>query len=181
LVLEDGVEEVEDQLEMGRIETDYEISEVVDETIEIVEEEVVFELVTPAVEEDGSDAVDEISPDVLPDQVLAIGQYIDDLNLDFDEKIIESIAVEIGQLQQHWTNRTLQMSLLQLLATVTQHIDRFRFDSDPEAYELLQSNYAALEKLEEDMVEQNQEVLFNEISKVLKWQQDLLFQQIMPK
>ncbi len=146
-------------------------------TEETEEEEVVFELVTPSIEADGQQTEDE----EVPEQVLVIGRYIDDLNQDFDEKIVEGIALEIGRLQQFWSGRTLEMSLLQLLATVTRHIDRFRFDSDPEAYELLQSNYAALEKLEEGMSEQNQEVLFNEITKVLKWQQDLLLQQIMPE
>ena len=178
---EEGLEEVEEQLEVSDIEVDHEASEIPDEGEEIVkEEEVVFELVTSPVEEDESDSMDE-SSGVLPEQALAIGRYIDDLDMGFDEKIIEKIALEIGQLRQQWADKTLEMSLLELLATVTQHIDRFRFDSDSEAYELLQSNYAALEMLEEGMLEQNQEVLFGEISKVLTWQQDLLFQQIMPK
>jgi pilus assembly protein FimV len=167
-------EEVSDDVEPGPA-----ASVIIDEGDDSVEEEeVVFELVTSPVDE--SDSVDESSA-VLPEQVLAIGRYIDDLDLDFDEEIIENIALEIDQLRQHWADKTLEMSLLELFATVTQHIDRFRFDSDPEAYELLQSNYAALEMLEKGMLEQNQEVLFGEISKVLKWQQELLFQQIMPK
>jgi len=172
-----GVEqesEVEDELEMDGVETEA-------ETSGVDEEEVIFELVRPTVEENESDELVEVVPDVLSDTVLAIGQYIDALNLNFDEEIIGNLNQEINQLQQHWVAKKPELSLVQLLSTVTLYIDRFRFDSDQRAYEMLQSNYAALELFEEGTVEKKQEVLFNEMSKVLKWQQDLLFEQIMPE
>ena len=160
--LEKGIEEPEVVSEINEVEID-------DKDSEIVEEEVVFEL------------VDEIPFDVSSDPVLAIGQYIDFVSRKFDEKIVHRLGSEIIQLQRDWESKTLELSFLQLLATVTQHLDRYQFESDEGAYELLQSNYAALGMLEERTLEQNQERLFGEISKVLKWQQDLLFQQTMPR
>ena len=179
--IEQGVEEFADASKVSGIDTG-------DESVDVAEEEeVVFELVTSFADEESDavgqklfDDIDEISLDVSSDPVVAIGQYIDSISLEFDENIIQRLGSEISQLQQQWAAKNLEMSFLQLLSTVTQHIDRYQFESDPGAYELLKSNYDALAELEGGTLEKNQEVLFGEISKVLKWQQDLLFKQIVP-
>ena len=119
-----------------------------------------------------------MSLDVSPDSFQDIGQYIDSIGPGFNEKIIRRLSSEIDQLQQQWSTKSIEMSFLQLLSTITQHIERCRADADPGAYELLKSNYDALSLLEEGTSDQNQEVLYREISKVLKWQQDLLFRQV---
>jgi pilus assembly protein FimV len=160
--LDQGVEDAESESEVDGLKTDD-------------EEEVVFELVTFPTEEEAA------SLDVSPDSIQTVGQYIDSIGPGFNEKIIRRLGSEIDQLQQQWSAKSLEKSFLQLLSTITQHIERCRADSDPGAYELLKSNYDALSLLDEGTLDQNQEVLHREISKVLKWQQDLLFKQVTLK
>ena len=157
--LDQGAQEAENVSEMDGFVADH-------------EDEVVFELVTFSAEDEA------VSLDVSPDSFQDIGQYIDSIGPGFNEKIIRRLGSEIDQLQQQWSTKSIEMSFLQLLSTITQHIERCRADADPGAYELLKSNYDALSLLEEGTSDQNQEVLYREISKVLKWQQDLLFRQV---
>ena len=166
------IDELPEEIEEPAVEPEVIGLTVVDEVADTVEEEdlVIFELVE-----------DDYSDDVSADMLMAIGQHLNDLDTDFDEEAVVKLALEISRLQEHWAGKTLEMSLLQLLSSVTQYIDRYRFDSDPTAYEMLQSNYAALGLLERGAVEHNEEVLFEQISKTVTWQQDLLFLHIMPK
>jgi len=107
------------------------------------------------------------------DPIEALGLYIDSIGLELDDKIIESLSSEIDQLNHLWAAKPLEKSFLQLLSTVTQHIDQYRSDSSSESYGLLKSGYDALGSLGED-AGQNQELLYNEISRVVQWQQDML-------
>jgi len=67
---------------------------------------------------------------------------------------------------------------LQLLSTLTRHIDQNRYDSNSAAYGLLQSTTSALAAVQEDDLAGNLQLLFTETQKVLNWQEDLLAQQI---
>ncbi len=107
------------------------------------------------------------------DPIEALGLYIDSIGLELDDKIIESLSSEIDQLNHLWAAKPMEKSFLQLLSTVTQHIDRYRSDSSSESYGLLKSGYDALGSLGED-AGQNQDLLYNEISRVVQWQQDML-------
>ncbi|MBW2682239.1 MAG: hypothetical protein JRC69_01585 [Deltaproteobacteria bacterium] len=107
------------------------------------------------------------------DPIEALGLYIDSIGLELDDKIIESLSSEIDQLNHLWAAKPMEKSFLQLLSTVTQHIDQYRSDSSSESYGLLKSGYDALGSLGED-AGQNQDLLYNEISRVVQWQQDML-------
>ena len=110
----------------------------------------------------------------------ALGEYIDSVGSELGDDLIAGLYSEIDQLRQKWAANSLEKSFLQILSTVVKYIDKYRFESDPESYGLLKSNYDALGALEEEMVEKNQELLLGEMSKILQWQQNLLVQQNSP-
>ena len=107
------------------------------------------------------------------DPIEALGLYIDSLGLELDDKIIESLSSEIDQLNLLWAAKPMEKSFLQLLSTVTQHIDQHRSESSSESFGLLKSGYDALGALGED-AGKNQNLLLNEISRVVQWQQAML-------
>ncbi len=129
----------------------------------------------PAAEESGEDIIEVADQDLAAavDPIEALGLYIDSLGLELDDKIIESLSSEIDQLNLLWAAKPMEKSFLQLLSTVTQHIDQHRSESSSESYGLLKSGYDALGALGED-VGKNQDLLFNEISRVVQWQQAML-------
>lgn len=144
----------------------------------------------PAAEEPGEDiieaaasgeesVVDEVIEDAdqdlaaAVDPIEALGLYIDSLGLELDDKIIESLSSEIDQLNLLWAAKPMEKSFLQLLSTVTQHIDQHRSESSSESFGLLKSGYDALGALGED-AGKNQNLLLNEISRVVQWQQAML-------
>lgn len=113
------------------------------------------------------------------DPIEALGLYIDSIGLEFDGKIIESLSSEIDQLNHLWAAKPLEKSFLQLLSTVTQHIDQYRTESSSESYGLLKSGYDALGSLGENGGK-NQDLLLNEISRVVQWQQAMLSARELP-
>ena len=133
------------------------------------EESLVDEVIEPADQD----------PAAADDPIEALGLYIDSIGLELDDKIIESLSAEIDQLNHLWAAKPMEKSFLQLLSTVTQHIDQYRAESSSESYGLLKSGYDALGALGED-AGQNQELLFNEISRVVQWQQDMLSARDLP-
>jgi hypothetical protein len=72
----------------------------------------------------------------------------------------------------------LEKTFLQLLATITRHIDQNRSHSAGNAYVLLQSVCGGLVALQDEDPQHNQESLLIETEKVLKWQEELLFEQM---
>ncbi len=100
----------------------------------------------------------------------------DALGVELDEKVIVSLWQEINTLDQNLTDKPMERTFLQLLSTVTRHIDQNRYDSSTEAYELLQSICTALNTLPEGNLQYNQEMLLAETHKVLQWQEELFHQ-----
>ena len=113
------------------------------------------------------------------DQIGALGVHIDSITLELDDKIIQGLYSEIDQLNHQWEEKPLEKSFLQLLSTVTQHIDQYRPEPNSESFGLLKSNYDALGVLGQDVAE-NQELFFKEMSKVLQWQQNMVVGQELP-
>ncbi len=117
-------------------------------------------------------------PDVADDVYGPLRTCVDSLGIELDAKVIQGLWREIESLQQNLIDKPLEKTFLQLLATITRHIDRNRYDSESDAYVLLRSVCAGLTALQEDDVQHNQEMLLAETEKVLKWQEELLLEQI---
>jgi len=103
---------------------------------------------------------------------------VDSLGIEIDDKVIRGLWDEIDHLRRHLTDKPLEKTYMQLLATVVRHIDQNRYDSNDEAYGLLQSICGALMTRREDALQQYQERLFSETNKVLAWQEQLLAEQV---
>ncbi len=116
--------------------------------------------------------------DVADDVYGPLRTCVDSLGIELDDKVIQGLWREIESLQQSLTDKPLEKTFLQLLATITRHIDRNRYDSASDAYALLQSVCAGLTALQKDDFLHNQEKLLIETEKVLKWQEELLLEQI---
>ncbi len=106
---------------------------------------------------------------------------VESLGVELEDKIILGLWKEIDQLQQNLSGKPLEKTFLQLLSTISRHIDQNRYDSSADAYVLLQSVSDALNKSQQNDLYQNQELLLTETHKVLKWQEDLLSQQVARK
>ncbi len=107
---------------------------------------------------------------------------IDSLKIEVNDAIITGIFKEINELRQEWADKPLEKTFLQLLSTVTQHIDSYRYESSAEAYGLLVAICQAISTLkDDDDLHDSQEVLLSETCKVLEWQQGMLSRQAVKK
>ena len=88
---------------------------------------------------------------------------------------------EINTLRQKWSDKPLELTFLQLLLTIAQHIDSYRYESSSEAHGLLVSICQAMSNLRDDDLNSNQQRLFGETLKVLEWQQGMLSRQAVKK
>jgi hypothetical protein len=102
---------------------------------------------------------------------------VDSLGIELDDKVILGLLEEIDHLHQNLADRPLEKTFLQLLSTISRHIDQNRYDSSADAYVLLRSICSALADLQEDDLHHNQGLLFTETAKVLKWQEEILAEQ----
>lgn len=155
------------------------------------EEEVVFELVEDDEEgvpgsEEAVDSASDLSvssevPAVGDDELAGLELSIESLGLDLDETVIQGVFQEIQNLRQKWSQAPLQRIFLQLLSTVAQHIDTFRYESSSEAYPLMCSIFRALKSVEAEQDQANHELLLDSTLAVLQWQQDMLAKQVVER
>jgi hypothetical protein len=143
------------------------------------EEEVVFELAEEeALSERDDEQISLVPGDVETgmelDGLVNLRTCIDSLGVELDTKVILGLFQEISSLGETWSAKPLEKTFLLLLSTVTEHIDKTRYESSDEAYGLLQSVCTALTHLQDNDLHQNQELLQAEVTKVLEWQQGLL-------
>ncbi len=175
------------------IELDEQIS--LPEDVEELEEEVIFELA-----EEGDDTIDS-SQAVEPvdavsttdegsavdiqetveefslesnDPLAALQHCIDSLGPEMDDKVFTRVHATIHQLRNSFTAKPVEKTFVELIATLTQHIEKHRPESSDRAHTLLMSVFEALNCSSQNDVEVNQEQLFKETCKVLNWQQDML-------
>ncbi len=195
---EEGVEELaEDKLLYSEPDEPYENSisvedDVVPPAVEDTEDEVVFELVeeddivfsTPSAEDKSGDEFTEefiLTPDI--DSVATLYQSlrtsVEALGPGFEDNIIGDVRAEIDRLYGELTDRPLEKTFLQLLSTLTRHIDKNRHDVNGDAYSLLKSVCNTLTELDINTSHKNQEMLLTETGKVLEWQEGLLAQQMV--
>jgi pilus assembly protein FimV len=106
---------------------------------------------------------------------------IDSLGIELEDKIIAGLFQEINKLRQKWPDRPIEKTFLQLLSTITQHIDMYRYESSAEAHSLLLSVYQVLANLQVGDLKRNQEMLLGETLRVLQWQQDMLVRQAVKR
>lgn len=111
------------------------------------------------------------------DPLAGLRDCIESLGIELNDKIINGLFQEINDLRQKWSNRPLEKTFLQLLSTITQHIDRYRFEASSDAHNLLHSVFTALSARREEDMHYNQELLLMESLKVLEWQQGMLTRQ----
>jgi pilus assembly protein FimV len=115
------------------------------------------------------------SPDQGP--LAGLGACIDSLKLELSDTILDGMLSEINVLRQQWADRPLEKTFLQLISTVTQHIDSYRYESSAEAHGLLVSTYQNLMELSAGDEKTNQEILLAATLNVLEWQQGMLSRQ----
>lgn len=99
---------------------------------------------------------------------------VESLGIELDDKVILGLWGVIDHLHLSLADKPLEKTFLQLLSTITRHIDQNRYDSSTDAYVLLQSVCSALTELQKGDLHQNQEMLLTETHKVLTWQDELL-------
>ena len=113
------------------------------------------------------------------DPLAGLGVCIESLGIELNDRIISGLFQEINVLRQKWADRPLEKTFLQLMSTITQHIDCYRFEASAESPNLLLSVYNALSARREDDMQHNQELLLKETLKVLEWQQGMFARQAM--
>lgn len=107
---------------------------------------------------------------------------VSSLGLSLDDGIFQGMYAEINALRGRYFSSPVAKTFLQLLSTVTQHIDTYRYESSSEAFGILQSVTAAFEEAMADLQGvQVQETLLREMTKVLLWQKDMLDRQAVSK
>ncbi len=135
----------------------------------------------------GNENVEELAESIaiaertMPEPLDELQACIDSLKIEVNDAIIAGLFKEINGLRQKWADNPLEKTFLQLLSTVTQHIDRYRYESSAEAYGLLVAICQAISNLKDDDSHGSQEVLLSETCKVLEWQQGMLSRQAVKR
>ncbi|SHO51005.1 hypothetical protein [Desulfopila aestuarii] len=150
----------------------FEIEEDVD-----LEEEVAFEPVSPelavpveefAPEEEVAEAIDDL---------VDLRGCVQSIGVELRDDIVKGLFSEIEVLQERWTDRPLEKGFLQLMATVTQHIDQYRFAASDASGSLLLAIMDDLDKATGPEAASAQELLLASTGRILTWQQEMLAKQ----
>lgn len=107
---------------------------------------------------------------------------VSSVGLELEDSIFQGLYTEINRLRSRWVSSPMEKSFLQLLSTIAQHIDQYRYESSSEAFGLLQSvvnSFADALDMRNDSA--SQEILLDEMTKVLLWQQTMLNRQAVVK
>jgi len=106
---------------------------------------------------------------------------VESIALELDDKVIGGLKQEISSLgEEHVSASISEKMLLQLLSTVTQHIDSYRYEASAESFTLLKEISAALADCAGNDTAA-QDSMLSLASKVLQWQQDMLHKQAVAK
>ncbi|TKB09076.1 hypothetical protein [Desulforhopalus sp. IMCC35007] len=103
----------------------------------------------------------------------SLGTCIEAIGLELEDKVLDSLLLEIKSAQQQCSFEPLEKTFLYLMKTVADHINHFRYESGSEAYVLLKSIYEVL-LLSQTVVDERQELLLAQTAKVLDWQQSMI-------
>ena len=113
----------------------------------------------------------------LPQPLDELSACIDSLKIELNDAILLGLFGEIKALQKRWNAQPLERIFLQLISTVAEHIDSYRYEASSEAFDLLASLCQTMSGLKDDALQANQEILLGETRKVLDWQQGMLARQ----
>jgi pilus assembly protein FimV len=116
------------------------------------------------------------------DPLVDLRACVSSVGLELEDSIFQGLYTEINRLRSRWVSSPLEKSFLQLLSTIAQHIDQYRYESSSEAFGLLQSvinTFAEALDMRNDPA--SQEILLSEMTKVLLWQQTMLNRQAVMK
>jgi pilus assembly protein FimV len=119
-----------------------------------------------------AEPIEEIVPEV--DLLVDLRGCVQSVGLELNDAIIQGLFAEINSLRQHWVTRPVEKTYLQLLSTVAQHIDQYRYNASNESHELLVKLMDDLEKCQNQDGSKAQEILLSDTCKVLQWQQAML-------
>jgi len=110
------------------------------------------------------------------DALTGLRNCIVSLGLEIDDAILDSLSAEVEKLRVAWRDRPAEKTFIQLLSTITSHIERYRYEADADANRLLLSVFDKLELSALGKAEsvEIQEAMLNETSKVLQWQSRLI-------
>ncbi len=130
----------------------------------------------PEVEENNSGYLGPQGTAPTQDMLDDLRNCIISLGLEIDDDILNGLNEEIEKLRHLYLNKPVEKTFIQLLATVSGHIGRYRYEADSEANRLLLSIFDKLElsALGQADSSEIQEAVLNETSKVLHWQARLI-------
>lgn len=177
------------------------LSDVDDEEIEIQEEpeETVEEIEAafteePLPDESAEDFLHEYEEDLeayfkstgldAENDVLAnLRAGVSSIGVELDDSIINSLLGEVQDVGQKYNDKPVAKTMLQLMSTVIQHINQYRYEASSDAHSLLLSIFDKLEMIDRGDVNDTeaQEILLEETSKILTWQQTMLDRQAVVK
>ena len=107
---------------------------------------------------------------------------VSSLGLSLDDSIFQGMYAEINALRGRYIASPTAKTFLQLLSTVSQHIDQYRYESSSEAFQILQSVSDSFEEAVGDLQGiQAQDMVLREMTRVLLWQKDMLDRQAVSK
>jgi len=175
--LADTTHEHELDLEEVFVAEDVEPQEILQDLGEAEEVEAPSAVVAPvtAIADDREDdsPVDADTP--LPiDRFADLRGCVQSLDLQLDDAIIAGLNIELTKLQESAADKPVEKSYLQLISTVCQHIDMFRYDSDDRSNALLLAILDDLEKSSAVEPAVAQENVLALTGMVLKWQHEML-------
>lgn len=139
-----------------------------------------FAAVFAAAEEDVLEKPVDVSGQLVEEAVAGMESLTDlrgcvqSVSLELDDAIIQGLFDEIHRLRQRCAARPLEKTFLQLLSTVAQHIDQYRYGANDESNALLSSIMDNLEKSQTMETSKAQEALLATTCEVLQWQQKML-------
>ncbi len=103
-----------------------------------------------------------------------IRQYVDELAAGGDEMLLQELLCERDSLREIWSDRPLESTFLLLFSRVSDFVEKYHGDAVLSALVLLQElgeSLARLASLDED---EKQYTLFEDVRKVLAWQEGLV-------
>ncbi|KAB2888325.1 MAG: hypothetical protein F9K32_16910 [Desulfobulbaceae bacterium] len=107
---------------------------------------------------------------------------VSSLGLALDDSIFQGMYAEINALRGRYFTSPIAKTFLQLLSTITQHIDQYRYESSSEAFDILQSVCGSFEEAAENLQGLHaHDMVLREITRVLLWQKDMLDRQAVSK
>lgn len=158
---------VEDSLEGDVVDGSASVFVEVDESVP--------EDVLVGIPEAASPAVVEVDLFVQPIDIFEnLRSSIQSLGIEIETPVVDGVFAEINKLRQKRVGDPLAKSFLQLLSTVTQHIDHYRYECSGDAYNLLLSAFEGLVTVDDVSLARGQEILLLESYKVLQWQQNMI-------